>query len=159
MRKLLVAVFILSLPLSAGTIWLGTFPGNDSEANVEAALGGLVDLTLYDKSDGGPDLTVFLPSPPDGDLAGTWDVIDDNVSIPYMTVKASNSFALYQFNPAQNTGDWTTANITNQGGQQPGLSHLSLWTAPITAVPEPGSWLLIGAGLIALGYFRQRKPV
>jgi len=157
MRKLLVAVFILTLPLSAGTIWIGTFSGNDSEANVEAALGGLVDLTLYDKSDEAPNLTVFTPSPADGALSGTWDVIDDSILISYFTVKASNFFALYQIDPAANFGDWTTANITNPGGQQPGLSHLSLWTAPETPIPEPASWALIGVGLIALGHLRRRK--
>ena len=155
MRKLALAVLLLTLPLAAAPIYVGTFGGNDSEAAVEAILG--LDITLYDKSDEAPDLTAFTPSAPGGALSGTWDVNDDTVLISYLTVKASTYFAIYEYNPAVNSGNWSTADIVNPGAQQPGLSHLSLWIGPSQPVPEPGTWALIAAGLIGVGLIRRRR--
>jgi hypothetical protein len=146
----LFTAFFVVAPARSATIYLGTFPGNDWESAVEAAIasatGTAVNITLYDKSDGGPLLTSFTPSL-SGDLFnGTWDVFDNAVGISFLTVKASNSFALYQYNAPVNSGGWSTEEILNGGGRQPALSHLTLWTSE---VPEPGTFALLGLALIA----------
>lgn len=151
-----IAFFLAPLASSA-TIYLGTFSGNDWESAVEAAItsatGTAVNITLYDKSDEGPLLTSFTPAFSDELFNGTWDVMDNTIGISFLTVKASNSFALYQFDPPVNSGGWSTAEIINGGGRQPALSHLTFWTSE---VPEPGTFALLGLALIAGAIFHRR---
>ena len=159
-----ILLFVLISSLASGaTIYLGTFSGNDSEAAVEAAIlastGTSIDLTLYDKSDESPVLTTFTPNPSGVELSGTWDVLDDAVLISFLTVKASDLFAVYGYNPAVNSGAWSTADIVNGGGQQPGASHISLWTSDVLVVPEPGTFGLLGLSLMAAGILRRRIRV
>ena len=150
---------VLLAPLAtAASIYLGTFAGNDSETAVEAAIlaatGVSVDIGLYDKSDEAPILTTFSPVPSGSELSGTWDVLDDAVLISYLTVKASDFFALYQYIPPANSGSWSTADIVNGGDEQPGASHISLWTT--TEIPEPNTFGLIGFALVGAGILRRR---
>jgi hypothetical protein len=160
------AVLLGLLTLSAqGSVMKlnGQFAGNDNEANVEAAIlsatGVTIDLSLYDKSDENPVLTTVTGL---GGKSGTWDVINDAVVISYVTVKASNFFTLYEYTPGENSGSWTTAGITNPGGQQPNLSHLSFWTGPNTNpgsdpgdIPEPMTLTLLASGMGALVIARK----
>lgn len=170
MKRLSTLVLLLTsatLASAAVTQINGQFPGNDDEASVEAAIlavrGVSVELDLYDKSDGGPVLTTVTGA---GGLSGTWDVINDSILVSYVTVKASNFFTLYEYNPAQNSGTWSTAGILNPGGQQPDLSHLSFWTGPNTGpggdptgeIPEPMTVGLLGGGLSALFLLRKKIP-
>ena len=161
---LLVFASVSPWTVTAAPVYLGLFDGNDDLANVKTAIltatGLDVDITLYDKSDELPLLTSFTPNPPEGNLSGTWDLIDDSVVISYLTVKASDSFTLYAYDPPVNSGEWSTANILNRNGVQQELSHLSLWTVPRAGeVPEPSTaGLLIGgcAGLVAWSRARMR---
>ena len=95
MRRLILAVLLCIVPLSASTLYLGTFSGNDQFADVQSAIlfagGSVTGLTLYDKSDDAAALVDYTPSPLDGPMSGTWDVIDDSVMISYLTVKASDA--------------------------------------------------------------------
>ena len=170
MKNSMFAALIGLLTLSAqgAVIQLnGQFAGNDNEANVEAAIlsatGVSIDLDLYDKSDENPILTTVTGL---GGKSGTWDVIDNSVLITYVTVKASNYFTLYEYTPGENSGSWTTAGITNPGGQQPNLSHLSFWTGPNTTpgsdpgdVPEPMTMALFASGMGALVIARKFRSV
>lgn len=146
----------------AAPILIGVFSGNDKIEDVQAAIfsvtGLTPDLTLYDKSDSDPLLTTVTSSS-DG-KSGTWDVIDNSVKIAFVTVKASNNFAIYQYLVPVNSGDWTTAGIVNNGGNQPKLSHLSFWTIPSEVpenpVPEPSSIILMGSAAVALIGLKKR---
>lgn len=154
-----LAFVVASTALSsqAAPILIGVFSGNDHKADVEAAIfsttGVSFDLTLFDKSDSSPLLTTVTASK--DEKTGTWDVIDDSVKIAFVTVKASNNFAIYQYSPGVNSGDWTTFGIINNGGKQPKLSHLSFWTIPEqenpdTSVPEPSAFLMLGSAAALL---------
>ena len=164
LTKLALCIMLASIHAQAAVTYLGVFGGNDDEWSVEAAIFSAtnmtVDLTLYDKSDEAPLLTTVTSAA--DNKSGTWDVLNNNVLISYLTVKASNSFTVYQYSPAQNSGSWTTLGIVNNGGTQPELSHLSLWTVPPSGdpggeVPEPGTLAIVGGALLGIGYWRRKK--
>ena len=167
--KNLLPTFLLvaasALPSAAAPMFLGIFGGspgdNDNITSVKAAIlssiGVNADIQLYDKSDSAPVLTIFTPENPATAKSGTFDVIDNAVLISFITVKAGNQFKLYQFTPAVNSGDWDTVGLKNNGGQQPNLSHMSLWTlsGQQSETPEPSTIVFLGAGLVGLGVARK----
>ena len=130
--------------------------GGDPEAAVELAIfqatGVAVDIGLYGASDSDASLFSFLPVDPATSQSGSFSVLDGTL-ISYITVKAANSFALYQLAPPASTGTYTTAGILNNGGQQPDVSHIRFWT--VASVPEPmtGGLVLLGSALA----FRRRR--
>ena len=123
--------------------------GNDFEPVVEAAIesatGSFIDLTLLGKSDEG------YGDPVSGQ-SGTWTIPGD---ASFISVKAANSFTVFEVSGT--TGSWETTYITNGGGKQPDVSHISYWGAPAqTAVPEPGTVFLLGSGLAGLSFWRWK---
>jgi hypothetical protein len=136
--------------------------GGDPEASVEQAIldatGTAVDLTLYGKSDDNPTLFLFTPNS-GGTLLlsqdGSWKVLDGTL-ISYITVKAANSFALFEINPASSIGVYSTLGILNNGGERPTVSHISFWTsANSTQVPEPASAALLLSGVALMARRRS----
>ncbi len=72
---------------------------------------------------------------------GTWTTSQD---AEYITVKAANGYALYYLGASGETsGTWTTAGLLNNGGQQPGVSGVELWSVAPSTVPEPKMTLLL----------------
>ncbi|MBK5293182.1 MAG: hypothetical protein JJE04_16100 [Acidobacteriia bacterium] len=137
--------------------------GGDPESAVEAAIlgatGFAVDITLFGKSDDNPALFTFTPDPLSGAQSGIWSVID-GTPIDYITIKAANSFALYQVGGAS-SGIFDTLEILNEGGQQPDVSHISFWTGglpndpPNDPAPEPATWMMAIGGLLGVGLLRR----
>lgn len=140
--------------------------GGDFKAAVEVAIAGATgltfDLTLLGKSDEGapfsysPDGAVSLAS----SFSGSWTQTSGAGTVRFVTVKAANSFALFELSPASGTGAYSTMGILSNGGQQPTVSHLSFWSTVATdvnEVPEPGAVVLLGSGVIGLLWLRKRK--
>jgi hypothetical protein len=150
-----------------GDGFYGNSGGGDTEARVEASIlratGVAVDINLYGKADAGQSSALFTfnggANSPSG-LSGTWSVVAPNVLIKYITVKAANSYALYEM-PGAGVSSWTysTEGILNNGGNQPNVSHISFWTADVAtgAVPEPASWAMLIAGMGIVGFSMRRR--
>lgn len=92
-----------------------------------------------------------------GDLkSGTWAYNpsgDEPYAPHFIAIKGGNGFAVYDIS-GFTAGDWDTADLVNDGGQQPAMSHLSFYNTGTTPVPLPAAaWLLLSgvAGLAALG--------
>lgn len=130
--------------------------GNDHATDVNAAIlaatGTSVDLQLYGKSDDNANL--FTITADSENKSGTW-LVKDGTLIDYLTVKASNEFAVY-FIGGSSSGTWTTEGLFNNGDQQPALSHLSFWVGSSVPVPEPSGLLILGAGLLGLATLCRR---
>ena len=70
-----------------------------------------------------------------------------------LALKAANNFSLYEFTGIADGFAWNIqADI--QGG---GLSHFTIYDGTTTTVPEPGSLLLLGTGLLGMAAVRRRR--
>ncbi|KOR35068.1 MULTISPECIES: PEP-CTERM sorting domain-containing protein [Planktothricoides] len=140
-----------ALGASAATL-IGTYDGNDTGAqgtgitNLDSILGPA--WTLAGKSDEG--LGTFS-SGGEGSLTGTW--LTGLSGAGAFSVKAADGYLLFETDDIS-TINWSTLGLLNKGGQQPGLSHLSVYQKE---VPEPltllGSGLALGFG----GYFQKKR--
>jgi hypothetical protein len=137
--------------------------GGDPLAAVQAAITAAtgvapIGLSLYGKSDGNAGLFSLAGVSPAA-LSGTWDVLDDSVLVKYITVKAANSFALYELSgQGANSGVFTTLGLLNNGGNQPVVSHISFWQAgAAAAVPEPATWAMMIFGFAGIGFAMRRR--
>lgn len=143
-----------ALSASAATLAVGpgSFSGNDTGdkgtaiSNLDSILGPT--WTLLGKSDEG--LGTFLAGGHD-QLEGTWSTGLSGAGA--FSVKAGTGYLLFQTDDIS-TINWSTLGLLNNGQQQPGLSHLSVYKAE---VPEPltlmGSAVALGFG----GYFQRKR--
>ena len=100
--------------------------------------------------------------------SGTWASDPVSSTIEFYTVKAGNYFAMYYLATPESTGSWSTFDIWSIGGPGTGghpdnggggleISHFIGYNPSSTPVPEPGTVILLGAGLVGLGLYGRRR--
>ena len=95
-----------------------------------------------------------------GDLSGSAGTtgtfaINPTISGPFaIALKAANSFSLYFYDAGVTnlaSLDFSTIGTSvNKQGMAQGLSHATLYTTSVSAVPEPAAWLLMLVGGLTL---------
>lgn len=138
---------------------------NDNLANVTQAIleatGVSVSLTLYGKSDDSSASLFTFSNSVDGFSTTNWSTVNGTL-INYVTVKAANEFKVYRLSGlGASSGTATSLDLlTPNGRNQPGISHVSFWTAAAAAVPEPRTWglLILGFGAIGGAMRRRTRP-
>lgn len=93
--------------------------------------------------------------------SGTWDLLESyfGSGTPFvLAIKASNRYAYNYFDGTVFSGTWDTSRFENNGGQQPDISHATLYVADnFRPVPTPALLPgLVGMGLAALR--KKRTP-
>ncbi len=98
--------------------------------------------------------------------SGSWSVANAITGPFAISLKASTGFAVYlfeNFNDSVTSGFWNTQALRNNGGNQPNLSHISLFKAtyvppePPTPRPVPEPATVLALGLLASGMVMSRR--
>lgn len=125
--------------------------GIETLYNATTKAGRNIHLRLITKSDD-DDFGDFGSITGDGGQSGTWHLPGHIVD--YISVKAGTEFKLVKLTTPGTTGDWSTLNILNRGGQRPDLSHVSFFGG---VIPEPATWAMMIAGFGLVGGAMRRR--
>jgi hypothetical protein len=90
-------------------------------------------------------------------MTGTFTA-DPGFVVDYIAIKAADMFIIYDLYGA-GSGTWSTADLVNNGGQTPDLSHLLFFGSVGPGVPEPATWamMLVGVGMIGSSMRRRNR--
>lgn len=90
--------------------------------------------------------------------ASAWDSFDElAIGFKFGTGNEPDEWFVYSLVDGVFSGEWEFVNVHGSGG---GLSHVILYgkeNGNGVPVPEPSTLLLLGAGLLGLGFLRRRK--
>ena len=92
--------------------------------------------------------------------SGTWTVTPVGNTIDFYVVKAANAYAMYEVNPADGQGSWSTFDLWSAGYGGRGaldVSHFTGYNPGSAPVPEPGTMMLLGAGFLGLAVYGKRR--
>ena len=151
------------LPLSDYTIAPGgNISGVDGENNVEKTVhyitGSFVDLQMVaDLTQSGSGFT-FTPTIINTGNSFDWSYVGP-YTLKYLTIKAANSFVIFDIT-GQTSGSATTTGYINTGGPTingKDISHVVFWGGPSEDVMEPAALGLLGLGLAGLGLAQRRR--
>ena len=135
----------------------GTFDPETSPVIIKFNADGTVNdrnSALFPTIDGSEFSFTF-----DSANTGTWTYTpgagDPSSLVSFFVAKGGDSFNLFSVN-SNGPNAWFTP--LNDGGQGAGLSHLTFYEgASDSVVPEPGTWLLVGSGLMCARRWRRNR--
>ena len=171
--------FWLQADVWTSTACVSQIAGNDSDTsagnnivNVNTVGGtglfGTNTWTLNSRYDAngsyGPNGILSISNVSSDMLMGDWAVSSwSGITSAMLVLKAGNGFASYLLDLTAGTiGQWATLALTNNGGNQPAISHISLYTTsstPPAPVPVPAAGLLLMGALGVLTVARRRRKM
>lgn len=91
--------------------------------------------------------------------SGGWSVSSwAGIAQAMLVVKGSNGFIAYLMDLSSTSGTWNTVGLLNNGGRQPDISHLTLYTTSGPApIPLPAAGFLLLGALGGLAALRRKK--